>query len=325
MEIKDSDKFSMDSKEIDVAVDGDILECEYGAFIKAQLPEYGKIWERYIGCGETYEEIKSRCQSEENIKKQSKFSQFHYTCLESLIGMKTIVDQINKIEINSLSVYIDVNNLFLAYQAHAGRIRDAIENMCILLRIGDKGTAEIVKKIEDEWRQRHVILHGPKIPYMIIYDRIAVPSIQGNEIDIDKWNDKMLWHQVDPEKFKFLEDYLDETLKQLIVKVRACLSSFLEIIKMDNEPLRKKISDARMVPALNSPLFNAPVDVNGLSGSRAAVLKNAMSESYSGLMSADAAPNYNLPPDNLSGNYISGDALSVKFKKNPKKGSDDKK
>ncbi|HET7152325.1 MAG TPA: hypothetical protein VFJ29_01060, partial [Candidatus Kapabacteria bacterium] len=69
-------------RDVDVAIDGDLLEREYGSFIKEKIPVYGEIWKRYIGCAETYENLKSRQNSDEKEKQRLMFAQYHYTCLE---------------------------------------------------------------------------------------------------------------------------------------------------------------------------------------------------------------------------------------------------
>lgn len=186
---------------------GDVLEQAYNELLLGKLPAYVEIWSRFIGNDGTANLIEIPNLDDQETKKREIFSQYHYSAFESLIGMKLIADNIDKIDLTSIEGYISANNEFLAFQAHTGRVHDCLKKMGTIFRL-----QELEKELYDYYQQRNEILHGCKIPFMIIEGLLAIPAIMGRDQDPSKWHSDKSWNEVKPEEFAFLSEYLSETL-----------------------------------------------------------------------------------------------------------------
>lgn len=69
---------------------GDLFERTYADFIRERLPGYEKIWASFIGNDGTSRMPEVSELDDEGQRKRGLFSQYHYTCLESIIFMKEI-------------------------------------------------------------------------------------------------------------------------------------------------------------------------------------------------------------------------------------------
>jgi hypothetical protein len=111
---------------LDISVHGDILERYYASFIRENILAYEEIWMRYIGNNGTAQMIDWPSLDDEEKKKRKLFSQDHYSILESLVCLKRIVETKLFFSPDKLEEYLDLMNLFFAFQAQAGRIKDCI-------------------------------------------------------------------------------------------------------------------------------------------------------------------------------------------------------
>ena len=211
---------------LDIAAHGDILERSYSTFIRENITAYEEIWKRYIGNDGTAHIIDLPALTEEEKKKRKLFSQYHYSLLESVICLKRIVETKLSFSPVNIEEYLDMITLFLAFQAHAGRIRDCIKEMGNQFKMPN-----LHSHLDDLYQQRNTTLHGCKLPFKIIDGSISIPLIKGVDEDPSKWNDTLTWDEAEKLDFKPIKDCLSDTYLQLLPVVNRCLYQLLEKIK----------------------------------------------------------------------------------------------
>jgi hypothetical protein len=212
---------------------GDVLERTYSEFITINFPSYSQIWSEYIGNDGSATLLPATGLNQKEQSDREYFSQYHYTIAESMICMQEIIDQINKLEIKEVKSYLSINNLFLAFQAHTGRVRDCLNNIGYIFNLHD-----LSKDLDDLYRKRNNALHGCKIPFMIIDGFVMLPDIQGDDQSGNKWNDKKLWSDVDLDdsNSSFLNDFLETSFRDIVAGTQSGLSRlYTEVHKFVKE------------------------------------------------------------------------------------------
>ncbi len=194
----------------DISIHGDVLEKAYHDVLLGKLPAYIEIWNRYLGNDGTANLIEIPNLDEQEKKDREIFAQYHYSSFESLVCMRVIADDIDKIDLTVIEGYINANNEFLAFQAPAGRIHDCVKRMGNLF-----GCQDLERELYDYYQQRNEILHGCKIPFIVIEGLLAIPSIMAEKQDSNKWHSNKLWSEVESKDFAFLSEYLSETFDQI--------------------------------------------------------------------------------------------------------------
>jgi len=211
---------------LDISKHGDILEQTYYQVIQTKLPAYEEIWKRYIGNDGQAKLIDIDVLTDDEKNNRIKFSQYHYSAFESIICIKELIDEANKTKITDIQSYLKINNMFLAFQAHCGRIRDCVKRMGELF--GDK---YLYQKLDEYYEQRNEALHGCKIPFMVIEGFIAIMPIKGKTEDNSKWNNKKSWQDVNTNDFNFLSDYMNKIYEEICSILNSCLYQLLEPIE----------------------------------------------------------------------------------------------
>lgn len=127
----------MKRHDLNIRIHGDSLEREFADLILNNLPAYDLIWKTYIGHDGKGRMLKATGLDEKQEEIRTKFSQYHYTCLESIAGMSIIKDAVNKREYNNIKDVIQQNNDYVLFHTLAGKIRDSIKEMknYILLKL----------------------------------------------------------------------------------------------------------------------------------------------------------------------------------------------
>lgn len=100
-------------------------------------------------------------------------------------------------------------NLWMAFYAHLGRIHDMVKRIA-----EDKEVRkpELVKPLEEYWKHRHIILHGPKIPLKFINSVLGAPEFgEGTR----RWNDKMCWEELGSTDFRQISQSVSSILREL--------------------------------------------------------------------------------------------------------------
>ncbi len=143
---------------------GDFLERYYKDFIREKIPSYELIWGSFIGNDGNCNMITIHGFPQSENDKRLNLSEYLYTCLESIICMKEISEQ--KMDSGELSIseYLILINLKMAFDAHVGRFRDNAKNL-MKLYLSCSDVDYNIKDISDLYKERCAVLHGIKIPY----------------------------------------------------------------------------------------------------------------------------------------------------------------
>ncbi|HTB05764.1 MAG TPA: hypothetical protein VK806_02340 [Bacteroidia bacterium] len=218
---------------------GDRLEVAYIETIRNLVPAYESIWSTFIGHDGKGRMLKVDNLPGEESNKRISFSEYNYTCIESIICMKQISDNLVEVDFAVPSSYISALNNFLAFQANAGRVRDNIKKM-LELYLAEK-VAEIMNLLEDLYQKRNTIIHGKKLPFRVEEQLMLIPKVKGKGEDDFGWNSSMSW-QDDNSELIFVYDFYKESLEEIASLYNRILYNLAEpineIIKVYNISLR---------------------------------------------------------------------------------------
>ncbi len=248
-------------KEIwDINKHGDKLEKEFADFINNYLSYYKKIWELYIGNNGTEDkakiaEIPNFSTDENDYPKRIKFSEFHYTCLESIVCMQAIVIKSKEYSVETMDKYINILNDYIAYGAHIGRLRDNLKMLWALLLdidMNDKRSNKnpVFDKIQDlkkYFEQRCIIVHGKKIPFSISENNKLL-GIKSTILKKETFNSNWLWNDMTNTDIVDLGNYFEET--------------FNDIVKIANDIILKEIYEKIKSSIMNDKEMEEPIERN---------------------------------------------------------------
>ena len=240
---------------------GDYLEVNFKDSIRQLIPYYEQIWGEFIGHDGNGSMIKLNSLTEDENSKRIKFAENFYTCMESVICMNYIAEEIKAVEIQKPNEYIILLNSFMAFQAHAGRVRDntyALLSICLT----KERTDELITQLEDVYQQRNEVLHGKKLPVRIEDSLVLIAPPKGKEetllpnetlknklnITLEKWHSKLNWSDFEYDDSVFINDYLKSTINQVSKAYNNIVANLIkpikEIVKLNNididEALRNK-------------------------------------------------------------------------------------
>lgn len=169
--------------------------------------------------------------NETDEKLRINFAQHHYTVLESLFFMKLIVeDESQTRQINSFDSYRKTINQIMAYQAYSGRLRDNIEK-CFSIIGSNAEALSSQDKLDRFYKERHVFIHGRKVPFAIDADQLfKISKIKKDTIDRTGYGLEMPWEKIENEDLDYLEDSLKNSFEDLTVVVDGLLSNLLTLV-----------------------------------------------------------------------------------------------
>ncbi|MFA4907663.1 MAG: hypothetical protein WC602_05325 [archaeon] len=213
---------------LELSKHGDILEQHYYSIIEKNIPAYEEIWKRYIGNNGKAKIIQVVNLPCEENSRRILFSQYHYSAFESIVCICELINDVDEIELSNIKNYVRLNNCFLSFQAHAGRIRDCVKKMGESFNLN-----YLYIELDEYYKQRNEILHGCKIPFLIIDGFYAIPKIKGIKEDVEKWHDSMGWNDIQDKdgNFKFINDHMAETYREILKLLNKCLYTLLPYIK----------------------------------------------------------------------------------------------
>ncbi|WP_421794800.1 hypothetical protein [Haliscomenobacter sp.] len=212
---------------------GDGLELQAADFISVNIPAYESIWQKFIGHqGNGQMATMKKITPADGAIRQN-FAQHHYTVLESLYFMQLIVDEESKTkQINSFEDYRKASNQIMAYHAYSGRLRDNIEK-CFYL-IGQENEAKkACNKLNTFYHQRHVFIHGRKVPFSITTDDklFKIAHIKRDTDSNQGFGLEMSWNSMNsPDDFIYLEDALKTSIDELKHLVNDLLYKLLTFV-----------------------------------------------------------------------------------------------
>jgi len=259
-------------------IHGDKLEIEFSELITADLSYYKKIWELYIGNNGTIN--KAQIAEIQGISvfendKRIKFSEFHYTCLESIICMKAIVVKSKNYIVGSMIEYISILNDYIAYGAHIGRLRDNLKMLWAVLlnydlnRIvpynnlnsADKATLKSkILSFEDYYIKRCIIVHGKKLPFSISENNKML-SLKSIKLNYSTINSNFLWNDLTNTDLEDIKCFFNETYKnilyitnnEILKNVYNELNNFM-IGKQLDKPIERNILETPISGSFNPSL-----------------------------------------------------------------------
>lgn len=222
-----------------IAIHGDLLEQVFSDFIIQRLPNYEQIWKMFIGnkkfsTNNQISDLADIYNFPINLQEARRdFAEKHYSCLESIICLKIIVEKVKSeklINYDNTDKYLEHINLFMAYNAHIGRITDLVENLAEnkLLKV------KLSRNFNEYYQRRNVILHGKKIPVIFDInktDSVSIPRPKGEKEDPKKWNDTNNWIDLEDQEFTTVEDYLIETFNSIVTNFNALLGNIYSELK----------------------------------------------------------------------------------------------
>lgn len=218
--------------ELKVSEHGDRIERRYIDIINERLPAYSLIWSMYVGNDSKGRIPQVTGLSEPEKEKREKFSQAHYTCLESVIGMYEIIEATKYNQYYEISDYIRQNNDFMAFMAHLGRIRDNVKRMGELF-----GIPSLYLSLSEYYQERNTVLHGAKVPFMLKEQGqvMLIANLKGTGVESTAWHDKMVWSKFYKDDYKEIARYLDETYNEVTNILNSCLFKIFPKIKKIKE------------------------------------------------------------------------------------------
>jgi hypothetical protein len=211
---------------------GDWLEKEAYKFIHSSIPTYELIWQRFIGHKGNGKMADMEKIEESDEKIRMDFSEHHYTVLESLYFMKRIVDdESERKEINSFDLYRKVINQVMAFQAYSGRLRDNIKKCFSLVSNKEEANLSCVK-MDAFYKQRHVFIHGKKVPFGFDSDKLfKIAVIKKETTDRIGYGLEMPWNTVNNSDLEYLIKSLSKTMEELIAIVEGLLNHLFSFVK----------------------------------------------------------------------------------------------
>lgn len=248
-----------------IKIHGDKLEMEFADFISSEMSYYKQVWELYIGNNGTENEAKIADipgLTENEAKKRIKFSEFHYTCLESIVCMNAIVEKSKEYSVESISKYINILNDYIAYGAHIGRLRDNLKMLWALLlnydlsRIvpfynlsnSEKRTMKNkLSSFEDYYEKRCIVVHGKKLPFSISENNKFL-SVKAIKLNNSTFNANWLWNDMTNTDIADVSSYFEETFK--------------DIVKIANDTILKEIHDEIKNTIMTGKQMERPIERN---------------------------------------------------------------
>jgi hypothetical protein len=246
---------------------GDYIESNFAEFIRQNISNYEELWGKFIGNDGNAKMIEVYNLPKEKQKDRLKFSEHLYTCLESLVCMDSICKDEYKVDLTYPIEYVKMLNAFLAFQAHAGRIKDNIERL-LPIYFSDGKSSELLDRLKDTYNQRNNVIHGKKIPCHIEDALVLIAPPEGQELNSRKWNDKMFWSDINQDDLIFLTDYLKESLFDICKIVNDILANLLEPINSLIKKYGINLSLPENYPVNNiSASGNTSIGISGFNGS----------------------------------------------------------
>ena len=216
----------------DISIHGDWLEKEASEFIRCNIPAYEDIWRDFIGHrGDGVLASMNNIFPYDEINRKN-FAQHHYTILESLYFMQCIVDDVSKNPVvNDFPTYRNLLSLIMAYQAYSGRMRDNMEK-CFTIMANAEEANKALQKLGEFYHQRHVFVHGRKVPFSIDQDKLfKIAKIKRDTASPSGFGLEMPWESIDKDDMLYLEDALTSSINELKPIVNDLLSKLYNYVK----------------------------------------------------------------------------------------------
>jgi hypothetical protein len=228
---------------------GDVIERNWSDRIHGIFPSYERFWLDYIGNDGFARSLPMPGADKGARKSRKKYWQRVYTILESVASCWEIENDLAEIEeIKSVKIYHRNINLWMAFYAHVGRIHDMVKGIS-----KDLHRQDILKPFEDYWKERHIVLHGPKPPMQFVYNALTLPALGEQP---RKWNDKMLWSELGQADFDFLAKGISSILRGLEQRLERCFAELYKVLPCEND-WRKVVWQGENEPEFRTNISNS--------------------------------------------------------------------
>jgi len=203
--------------------DGDFLEQHVADQVQKTIPSYARIWAEYVGNDGRENALPMLEANEVARQSRSKYWQRLYTVLESLALCWDIEEELHRFkEIKNFKHYTHNLNLWMAFYSHLGRIHDMVKAIA-----GELNKSELLRPFDEYWKERHIILHGPKVPMKWVYKTLAIPPLGEKP---KHWNDKMVWSDLKEGDIEFIAKEVSKILRELEKRLDWCLAALGKIL-----------------------------------------------------------------------------------------------
>ncbi len=241
---------------------GDRLEKTAAEFITNYIPSYELIWQIFIGHkGNGIIADMLNINTEDNITRV-RFAQHHYTILESLYLMHLIAEDESIVKpIVSFEEYRKTLNQIMAFQAYSGRLRDNLEECFTLIGVADEAK-EATNKLEEFYQQRHVFIHGSKVPFSLDVDNLFMTAkVRSDKSSNVGYSKEVPWYNITQEEMEHLEDYLKQSVNNLTQSVNQLLFTLLGFVKQFIKNRSLEIKEPHLNEYIEMPISSSIVDM----------------------------------------------------------------
>lgn len=210
---------------LDLKTKGDILEQKYYDNIIPLFNNYEEFWKIFIGNDGNAKIL--FIDNSAITERRKLISQYSYTIFESLVCLFRIKQK--EIIVQDIENYIELNNDFILFQTHCGRIRDCVHKIGVELKL-----KRLENKLEDFYKRRNNVLHGRKLPFTIIEEQFVLPIVEGAEFNPSLWKDELRWEDIHKTDIEYVDTVYEELFTQLIFSLNSIYSQAISAIKSED-------------------------------------------------------------------------------------------
>jgi hypothetical protein len=204
---------------------GDPIERQLATRVEAVFPSYSRIWEEYVGNDGQSNALPMPGATPEAVQSRAEYWQRLYTIFESLALCWDIEHELSRVEQATIfKCYAHNLNLWMAFYCHLGRIHDMVKAIAVPAPVKRR---DLVEPFNQFWKDRHIVLHGPKVPLKWVGNVVALPPLG---TDPKCWNDKMLWTELKAKEFEFIAATVTSALRELERRLDWCVAELRKIL-----------------------------------------------------------------------------------------------
>lgn len=233
--------------------DGDVVERQFADRIHDVIPSYARIWAEYVGNDGSAKALPMSGAGDAATDSRAMCWQRLYTIFESLVLCWDIEEELGRLqEIRDFKSYAQNLNLWIAFYSHLGRMHDMVKTFA-----GELRKPELLQPFVEFWKNRHIVLHGPKVPMKWVYNTLAVPPLGDRP---KYWNDKMVWQDLKAHDFELVAEEVSVILRDLEKKLERCLTELRKILpsKYDWKPVSWSALSKKATFDVNSQVLSNP-------------------------------------------------------------------
>ena len=203
--------------------DGDQIERQFAERIGNVLPAYARFWFEYVGNDGRAIALPMAGADKAAAESRAKYWQRLYTILESIVLCWDIEEELHRLqEVKTFKTYAQNLNMWMAFYSHLGRIHDMVKAFS-----GELDRPDLLKPFDEYWKERHIVLHGPKVPMKWVYNTLATPQLGQAQ---QRWNDKMVWHDLAASDFDFISADVSRILREVEVRLDRCIAELRKLL-----------------------------------------------------------------------------------------------